>query len=368
MLAQHHVRLFQADVFRAHDLVGARVVEHAVLVDARFVGEGVLADDRLVADDDRAGGAGQHARDMGELPRVDARRQSILVRADAHGHDQLFQRAVAGAFADAVDRAFDLARAGLQRGQRIGDGQAQIVVTVRRIEQVRHVGQRSAQVGEDAENLVRRRIADGVRDIQRGGACLGDFAADLVQKVGLGANGVLGRKLDLVEQLRRIGDAAHADFQHLVARLLQLGGAVDRRGGQKDVDARALGGLQGAGGGVEVAFQAARQGTQGDALDLGRHGVDSGFVTGRGGGETRLDDVDAQGLQGVGHLQLVLDAQRKAGGLLAVTQAGIENEDPVRVLGMRNGHALICCLACSGGAAPRTGAEGTRLTPYRRSI
>ena len=37
-----------ADVLRPHDLVGARVLQHAVLVDAGFVRERVAADDRLV--------------------------------------------------------------------------------------------------------------------------------------------------------------------------------------------------------------------------------------------------------------------------------------------------------------------------------
>ena len=38
--------------------------------------------------------------------------------------------AVAGAFADAVDGAFDLPRAGFDGGQRIGHGEAQIVMAM----------------------------------------------------------------------------------------------------------------------------------------------------------------------------------------------------------------------------------------------
>ena len=49
VLAQHQVGLRQADVLGVHDLVGAALLEHAVLVDAGLVGEGVPADDRLVA-------------------------------------------------------------------------------------------------------------------------------------------------------------------------------------------------------------------------------------------------------------------------------------------------------------------------------
>jgi hypothetical protein len=62
---------------------------------------------------------------------VDAGARSCNGRARAQGHDDFFQGGVAGAFADAVDGAFDLAGAVLDRGQRIGHGQAQVVVAMR---------------------------------------------------------------------------------------------------------------------------------------------------------------------------------------------------------------------------------------------
>ena len=48
MLAHDEVGAEQAHVLGPHDLVGLRVLEHAVLVDAALVGERVHADDRLV--------------------------------------------------------------------------------------------------------------------------------------------------------------------------------------------------------------------------------------------------------------------------------------------------------------------------------
>ena len=48
MLAEHQRRLRDADFFGPHDLVGAAILQHAVLVDAGFVRERVAADDRLV--------------------------------------------------------------------------------------------------------------------------------------------------------------------------------------------------------------------------------------------------------------------------------------------------------------------------------
>jgi hypothetical protein len=52
----------------------------------------------------------------------------VIVLPHAHRHDDLFERGVAGPLADAVDRAFDLARAVFDRGQAVGDRQAQVVV------------------------------------------------------------------------------------------------------------------------------------------------------------------------------------------------------------------------------------------------
>ena len=48
----------------------------------------------------------------------------------ARGHHHLFQRRVAGAFAQAVDGGAGMRGAGAQRGQRVGSGQAEVVVGV----------------------------------------------------------------------------------------------------------------------------------------------------------------------------------------------------------------------------------------------
>ena len=48
MLAQHDIALVDTHRLRGHDLIGAGVLQHAVLVDAGFVGEGVLAHHGLV--------------------------------------------------------------------------------------------------------------------------------------------------------------------------------------------------------------------------------------------------------------------------------------------------------------------------------
>ena len=131
VLAQHQAGLLPADALRRHDLIGRGVLQHAVLVDARLVREGVAPDDRLVRLHVEAGDGGQQFRGPQQQFRGDpvVIRDRVLPGADRH-HD-LFQRRVAGTLADAVDRAFHLARAGAEGGDGVGDPQTQIVMVVR---------------------------------------------------------------------------------------------------------------------------------------------------------------------------------------------------------------------------------------------
>ena len=56
----------------------------------------------------------------------------MRVGAHPHRHDDLFERRIAGALAEPVDGAFDLARAADDAGERIGDREAKIVVAMHR--------------------------------------------------------------------------------------------------------------------------------------------------------------------------------------------------------------------------------------------
>ena len=108
MLAHDERSLRHADIFRAHDLVGLRMLEHAVLMDAALMRERIPADDGLIVLHRKRrhrgyqlGGASQHGC-------VDVVPVRINVRAGAQRHHHFLERGVAGALADAVDRAFDL--------------------------------------------------------------------------------------------------------------------------------------------------------------------------------------------------------------------------------------------------------------------
>ncbi len=102
---------------------------------------------------------------------------------------------------------------------------------------------------------------------------------------------------------------------------------MDGAGGQEDVDARAGRILDGLPGAVDVLGVAAGQAADDGALDLAGDGLDRLEIAGRGDGEAGLDDVDAQLLEGVGHLELLGQVHAGARGLLAVAQGGVEDDE-----------------------------------------
>ena len=197
VLAQHELGGGKADVLGPHDLVGRALLEHAVLVNARLVGEGVLADDRLVALHLDAGHVGHQPAGGHQPPGVDVRVGMIEIVAGPQGHDDLFQRAVAGPLAQAVDRALDLPGAGLDGGQAVGHGHAQVVVAMDADHGLVDVGHAVAERLDDVVHVAGRGVAHRVGNVDRRGPG-GDGRFDhLAEEIGLGAGGVLGRELDV---------------------------------------------------------------------------------------------------------------------------------------------------------------------------
>ena len=144
MLAQYNAVARLTYVFGTHDLVSPRFLQNAILMNAGLVRESVFADDRFVALNVQAGEFADQATDGENSPRVDPGFGFVEIATHFQGHDDLFHRSVARAFANSVDGTFDLPRSRLDCGQRVGHRQTKIVVTVHtndRLVDVRHVFQ-----------------------------------------------------------------------------------------------------------------------------------------------------------------------------------------------------------------------------------
>ena len=120
-----------ADGRRVDVLVRVLHLRHRRAVDAALVGEGGPADVRLVVVGAEVGDLGDGAREIGERGQVAAAggvsTRSVLSARLARMRDQV---RVAAALAVAVDRALDVADAGLDRGEGVGHREVRVVVGV----------------------------------------------------------------------------------------------------------------------------------------------------------------------------------------------------------------------------------------------
>ena len=219
-LADRQLAAGQPDRLRGHDLVGQRVLDHAVLVDARLVGERVAADDRLVGLDREPGQVADQPRRRRVICSVWTPLTELgeLGRPRPEGHDDLLERRVAGPLAEAVDRDLDLARAGLDRGERVRRREPEVVVAVDADRRV--AADEVDDAPDERPELGRDRVADGVGDVDRRRAGLDDGLVDLEQEVDVGPRGVLGAELDLGVRpscLAAVADPADRLGERLVA-------------------------------------------------------------------------------------------------------------------------------------------------------
>ncbi len=249
----------------------------------------------------------------------------VRVRIDARleDHDDLFERAVARAFADAVDGALDLPRAGFDRGQRIGHRQAEIVMAVDADDGA--IAQRLDDAADQRAVFLGRRVADGIGNVDRARSGGDHRLRDLLQEIGIGARAVLRRKFDVVDVAASQFDRGHGFVEHLLLGFLELVLEVDIAGGDEGVDARALGMRQGLGGALHIERAAARQRGHLGPGKLAADRIDGFEIAFAGDGEAGFEDIHAELHQLARHGQLFRYGHAAAGRLLAIAQRRVEN-------------------------------------------
>src|SRR5262249_9307096 len=149
------------------------------------------------------------------------------------------------------------------------------------------------------------------------------------------AAAVLRRELDVVAVLLGVSDGCAGLADDVLTRCLEL--ALDVDVGRRDerVDARALGELDRAPGGVDVLGRGPREPADHRSLDRLSDRLDRLGVPGRGDREPGLDDVDPEPGELVRDLDLLLRVERDPGRLLAVAERRVEDVDAIDLLAVR---------------------------------
>ena len=140
-------------------------------------------------------------------------------------------RADIKACADAVDRAFELTGTVFDGLEEIGHGQTEIVVAVHRDHGIADVGHVLIDACDQRAELRRCRVADGVGNVDRGGAGSNRRLNHLIKELRVAAAGVFTGELNIFHQ--RTGVAHHLgnDAEHVGTALAQLVLEVDVAGG-----------------------------------------------------------------------------------------------------------------------------------------
>ena len=325
MLAQHHAVGGQAHVFGTHDLVGLAMLEHAVLMNAGLVGEGIGADDGLVGLHRKAGNARHQPRavhDPGGVEVIHGAGKNVA--PGFHRHHHFLQRGIAGPLAQTIDGAFHLARAIHHRGQRVGRGQAEIVVAMHREHGLVRIGNALAQVVNQGAELGGDVVAHGIGNVHRGRPGLDHRLQHPAQETQIRTPGILRRELHVVGILARLFHRTHRLFQHLLRAHAQLALHMNRRGGDEGVNAPGVGRPERLAGAFDVLVQRPRQTADGAVLDRLGHGPDRLEVTGTGNRKTGLDDIHMHFLQRPGDTHFFIPGHGGAGTLFTVAQGGVE--------------------------------------------
>src|SRR4030081_591067 len=117
MLSEHQLPLGNADRFGGDNFVREGILEDAVLMDARFVRERIRAYDRFIGRYSDTGDFRQQAAGRIEFVEVDIRGHTDRGLPHAQHDSDLLECGVACAFADAIDRQFELSRTRADRSQ-----------------------------------------------------------------------------------------------------------------------------------------------------------------------------------------------------------------------------------------------------------
>ena len=128
--------------------------------------------------------------------------------------------------------------------------------------------------------LIRDGVADGIRDIDRPRTGLDHRLEDTAQEINVRAAGIFGGKLDIVRVFACPANRLDRLRNHLVGRHAQLLFHVDRRRGNKGMDAAGIRRADRLTGTPDVVFVGACQRTDGRTLDRLRDCLNGIEVTG----------------------------------------------------------------------------------------
>ncbi len=178
----------------------------------------------------------------------------------AEGHDNFFERCVAGTFADAVDGHFGLTGAVDDAADGVGGGHAQVVVAVSGYGDAVNAVDVFHQIAYFRAEIRRQAVAGSVGNIHNRSSGFDDGFDYSGEIFIVGATGILGIKLYVLDEFLRVADARYGAFENLFACRVEFVADMVVARAYACVDAFVAGIFQRIGCHADVVLNGARQG------------------------------------------------------------------------------------------------------------
>ncbi len=261
--------------------------------------------------------------------------QAKIVPTCLDRHDDLFERAVARALAQPVDRAFDLARAAdLHTSQRIGHSHAQVVMAMHRPDCLVAVRNTLAQILDEIAVQLRDGVSHGVGHVDCRGTLVDGGLQHPAQEVHIATVAILRAELHVLYQVACKTYGQLCLLEHLIGAHAQLLLHVQRRGCNEGMDARAIGTFERFRRARDVPVVCTRERADCRVLYGSGNRLHGFEVTVGTGGKAGLDHIHAQSLELASNTHFLVTGHRRSGRLFAITQGGIKNDEFV-------GHGML---------------------------
>ena len=254
-------------------------------------------------------------------------------------HHQFFKGCVASPFANAIDGAFELASAAFHGLEKVGNSQAQVIVTMHRQHRFIDVGHVLIDAGNQSTKFRRGGVSDRIGDIDGAGTCCNRGLDHLVQELRIAATRVFTRELHVIHERAGIGHHLRHNRQHLFACLAQLVLEVDVAGGNKRVNPSPWRWSHGVCTGFDVGTRGPGQATNNGAVfatNLLSNALHRSEITRACKGEASLDHIHAETGQLLRDRQLLLEVEAGSRGLFTIPQGGVEDQYAAWILGHGN--------------------------------
>ena len=174
--------------------------------------------------------------------------------------------------------------------------------------------------------LIRQAIASGIRNVDHRGTCLDDSLNHASQILIVCTTCILGVELHILYVLLGILDGSHGTLDDFLAGRVELIFDVAIAGTDASMDSLVLGILQCLGSAINILLHCTSQRTDGwpcNRLGNLHHRIEVARAWNR---EARLNDINAQLLQRLSHLNLLNRVQLTSWNLLAIAKGCVENK------------------------------------------